>query len=131
QKVVRSFGYELGFDPGYRIETNSYKVIADLSRMLHKSLDDRPELIRWIVQLAKAQIRANKSWNYERTLSSIALHIFSERYWDFEQALSLPENASIFEDAFIRAQERVSEFEARVIKHIKQIQRALNESELE
>src|SRR5690606_23476110 len=105
-------------------------VIDDLNSMLHKSLDARPDLIKWIVQLAKRQIKNNKKWDYERLLSSISLQIFSERYWDFEEALASREDRKIFEEGFQYAQRTVEQFETDIIAFIRQIQRAIIRSDL-
>lgn len=128
QKVVRSFGHELGMDTGYRIETNRYRVIAELTERLHTSLDERPDLTRWIVQLAKRQIRANKSWNYERVLAQVASEIFSEPFWDFEQALNLAGDEAIFIRTFETAQKYVDLVQLEIYKRIMQINKLVSEA---
>src|SRR5690606_30282442 len=50
QKVIRSFTYELNLDAAYKIELNTAKVKQDLSIMLNQLLDDRPDLLEWIIE---------------------------------------------------------------------------------
>ena len=128
QKVVRSFELELGFDAAYRIETNRHKVVVELTAMLHRSLDERPDLTRWIVQLAKRRILENKSWNYERTLAQIAGEIFSEPFWDFEQAMA--KNDAIFLQAFETAEQVVAKVHEEIFKRFSQISNMLRASSI-
>jgi ATP-dependent exoDNAse (exonuclease V) beta subunit len=53
QKVIRSFTYELNLDSGYAIEMNTNKVKRDLTVMLNQLLDERPELLEWIISYAE------------------------------------------------------------------------------
>src|SRR5690606_39772371 len=63
QKVIRSFTYELNLDAAYKIEMNTSKVKADLTRMLNESLDEKPQLLEWIIDFAEKKINNNENWN--------------------------------------------------------------------
>src|SRR5690606_1040973 len=86
------------------------------------SLDQKPELLKWIIDLAKAQIVSSKNWNYSKVLTSLARQIFSEGYWDFEQALYAQRNKQVFDEAFEQAQRICVDFEEKTHFYIQQIQ---------
>lgn len=88
QKVIRSFTYELNLDSGYLIEMNTNKVKKDLSLMLNELLDERPDLLEWIIQFAEQKINQNENWNYRQQLMKLSGLIFSENFQEFDHHLS-------------------------------------------
>jgi ATP-dependent exoDNAse (exonuclease V) beta subunit (contains helicase and exonuclease domains) len=114
QKIIRGFTFELGIDAGYKLEMNIRKVKADLVLRLNRMLDERPDLLQWIMDYAQARIDRDENWNYRWALSDLASEIFREDFQDFDKAVAdIPEEelfASLdsycktaikqFEDAF-------------------------------
>lgn len=96
QKVIRSFTYELNLDAGYKIEMNTNKVKADLTTMLNQLLDDRPDLLNWIIDYAEKKISNNENWNYRNELSKLAGLIFSENFQELNAALSAADSNEVF-----------------------------------
>ncbi len=92
QKVIRGFTFELGIDAGYKLEMNIRKVKADLVSRLNRLLDERPDLLQWIMDYAQRRIEQNESWNYRGALGDLASEIFKEDFQDFDRAVAgLPE----------------------------------------
>lgn len=98
QRVIRGFAFELGLDAGYKLEMNTEKVKQELADKLNAQLDQNPELLQWIINLALDRIRDNKSWNYRDTLLELAGEIFKERYQPFEEALKKLDATALFGD---------------------------------
>lgn len=96
QKVIRSFTYELNLDAAYRIEMNTNKVKTDLTVMLNQLLDERPELLDWIIGYAEKKIHNNENWNYRNQLAQLAGLIFSENFQEFDGALTSADTNQIF-----------------------------------
>jgi len=96
QKVIRSFTYELNLDSGYAIEMNSNKVKRDLTVMLNQLLDDRPELLEWIINYAEQKINNNENWNYRQQLMGLAGLIFSENFQEFDSFMISADTHKIF-----------------------------------
>lgn len=96
QKVIRSFTYELNLDAGYKIEMNTNKVKSDLTTMLNQLLDDRPDLLNWIIDYAEKKISNNENWNYRNELSKLAGLIFSENFQEFNAALAVADTDQVF-----------------------------------
>ena len=96
QKVIRAFTYELNLDAAYKIEMNTNKVKADLTIMLNQLLDEKPELLEWIIGYAEKKINNNENWNYRTQLSQLAGLIFTENFQEFDTALASTEAAQIF-----------------------------------
>lgn len=96
QKVIRSFTYELNLDAAYKIEMNTNKVKTDLTIMLNQLLDEKPELLEWIIGFAEKKINNNENWNYRTQLSQLAGLIFSENFQEFDGALASADTNQIF-----------------------------------
>ena len=118
QKVIRGFAFELGLDAGYGLEMNYDKVKNDLADRLDQALDEKPQLLQWIINLAKERINNNVSWNYRRELLDITGEIFKERYQPFERAMeALSKTAdmdAMFNDYKTLTQQRIELFEASI-----------------
>lgn len=100
QKIIRSFSYELEIGASYRLELNMDKVKKDLARRLNNVLNNRPDLLQWIIRYAREQIEQGKHWNYTHTLLELANEIFKERYQLFHNAikdLNSEDKLTIFE----------------------------------
>ncbi|QNL51127.1 UvrD-helicase domain-containing protein [Olivibacter sp. SDN3] len=87
QKIIRSFSYELEIGASYRLEMNIDKVKKSLAARLNQVLNNRPDLLQWIIRYAREQIELGKHWNYTHTLMELANEIFKERYQFFHNAI--------------------------------------------
>jgi ATP-dependent helicase/nuclease subunit A len=96
QKVIRSFTYELNLDAAFKIEMNTNKVKTDLTMMLNQLLDEKPELLDWIIGYAEKKIANNENWNYRNQLSQLASLIFTENFQEFDGALASADTNEIF-----------------------------------
>lgn len=89
QKVIRSFAFELGIDPGYGLEMNTKKVIEEVANRLNDKLTTNPKLLKWVIDLAIDRIENDKTWNYHDDLVKLANEIFKERFQPFDKALQV------------------------------------------
>jgi len=113
QQVIRSFTFELGLDAGYKLEMNLDKVKQVLADKLNERLDEKPELLQWIISLALDRVGDNKSWNYRRELLDLTSEIFKERYQPFENALKELDAATLFQDLMKLTRTRIALFEEK------------------
>lgn len=111
QKVIRGFTFELGIDAGYKLEMNIRKVKADLVLRLNRRLDERPELLNWIMDYAQAKIERDENWNYRWALSDLASEIFKEDFQDFDKAVSGIPERELFENLDNYCKETIKQFE--------------------
>lgn len=118
QKVIRSFTYELNLEASYMIEMNTNKVKKDLTLMLNESLDERADLLDWIIQYAEQRIDQDENWNYRQQLMKLAGLIFSENFQEFDAHL-----AAAKPDVFNQLNE---EIESRSTTFIKALQDTLD-----
>jgi len=88
QKVIRGFAFELGLESGYSLEMNTEKVKKELTTKLEKLLDEKDNLLQWVVELALDRISNNKSWNYNAELLKLVGEVFKDRFSSFELAVS-------------------------------------------
>lgn len=96
QKVIRSFTYELHLDAAYKIEMNTNKVKQELTIMLNELLDQRPDLLEWIIEFAEKKIANNENWNYRRQLTDLASQIFTENFQEFDKYLQIYDSDGLF-----------------------------------
>lgn len=96
QKVIRSFTYELNLDAAYKIEMNTAKVKQELSVMLNQLLDERPDLLEWIINYAEQKIANNENWNYRQQLLKLAGLIFTENFQEFNASIAAASSADVF-----------------------------------
>ncbi|MDQ7948559.1 MAG: UvrD-helicase domain-containing protein [Pedobacter sp.] len=87
QRVIRGFAFELGLDSGYSLEMNTEKVKQELAQRLEKLLDEKENILHWIIELALDRISNNKSWNYKSELLALISEVFKDRFKDFEAAI--------------------------------------------
>ena len=118
QKVIRSFTYELNLEATYMIEMNTNKVRKDLTLMLNELLDERADLLDWIIQYAEQRIDQDENWNYRQQLMKLAGLIFSENFQEFDAHL-----AAAKPDVFNQLNE---EIESRSTTFIKALQDTLD-----
>ena len=111
QQVIRSFTFELGLDAGYKLEMNQDKVKKALADKLNERLDEKPELLQWIINLALDRVSDNKSWNYRRELLDLTSEIFKERYQPFENALKELDASVLFRDLMTFTRTQIALFE--------------------
>lgn len=88
QKVIRGFAFELGLESGYSLEMNTEKVKKELTVKLEKLLDEKDNLLQWVVELALDRISNNKSWNYNVELLNLVSEVFKDKFSSFEVAVN-------------------------------------------
>jgi len=111
QKVIRGFTFELGIDAGYKLEMNIRKVKADLVLRLNRLLDERPDLLQWIMDYAQARIDRDENWNYRWALNDLASEIFKEDFQDFDKAVSDIPEQELFASLDSYCKESIQQFE--------------------
>jgi len=88
QKVIRGFAFELGLESGYSLEMNTEKVKKELTTKLEELLDEKDNLLQWVVELALDRISNNKSWNYNAELLKLVGEVFKDKFSSFELAVN-------------------------------------------
>jgi len=111
QKVIRGFTFELGIEAGYKLEMNIRKVKADLVLRLNRLLDERPDLLQWIMDYAQTRIDRDENWNYRWALSDLASEIFKEDFQDFDKAVSDIPEQELFASLDSYCKETIKQFE--------------------
>lgn len=115
QKIIRSFSYELEIGSSYRLEMNIDKVKKDLALRLNNVLNDRPDLLKWVINYAREQIENGKHWNYTNTLLELSNELFKERYQPFHDAikdLKKEDRFTVFETISDINRESIKSFES-------------------
>lgn len=119
QKVIRGFAFELGLNADYNLEMNYDKIKNDLVAKLDEALNDKPELLQWIIDLAIEKIQDNKSWNYKKELFDLSKEIFSECFQGFDDALKklTPEEVEqLFKHYISNTKAEINQFETELIR---------------
>ena len=110
QKVIRAFTYELNLDAAYKIEMNVNKVKNDLTVMLNQLLDERPDLLDWIIAYAEKKIAKNENWNYRQQLMGLASLIFSENFQEFDGYINSANPKEVFNLLNQEVEQKINSF---------------------
>lgn len=110
QKVIRAFTYELNLDAAYKIEMNTAKVKQELTVMLNQLLDERPDLLEWIIAYADQKISNNENWNYRQQLLSLAGLIFTENFQEFNASIASADANQVFKLLNSEVREKTAAF---------------------
>ncbi|MGK9117269.1 UvrD-helicase domain-containing protein [Olivibacter jilunii] len=131
QKIIRSFSFELGLNAAYRLEMNSDKVKQDLVVRLNKLLNDRDDLLQWIINYARKQIENDRNWNYTTVLKKLADELFKERFHPFDEAISQLSEADrqvVFTTISDLSDELITRFEKEIERLLKIATEIVNSS---
>ncbi len=131
QKVIRGFTFELGIDAGYKLEMNIRKVKADLVLRLNRMLDERPDLLQWIMDYAQAKIDRDENWNYRWALGELASEIFKEDFQDFDKAISPIPGQELFTNLDRYCKTAIKQFEETFAQLLKEAAGAFSDSGVE
>ncbi len=80
QKVIRSFTREAGVLGDYRLEVEQDLVMGEVIGNLIDELGERPQLTKWIVELALQNLENDRSWDMRNSLVSFSNEIFREEF---------------------------------------------------
>src|SRR5690606_18469024 len=95
------------------------KVKADLVLRLNRLLDERPDLLQWIMDYAQSRIDRDENWNYRWALSDLASEIFKEDFQDFDKAVSDIPEEELFTSLDSYCKETIKAFETAFEQRLK------------
>ncbi|MES2417465.1 MAG: UvrD-helicase domain-containing protein [Bacteroidota bacterium] len=134
QKVIRGFAFELGLDSGYSLEMNTDKVKRELTSRLEKLLDEKDNLLQWVVALALDRINNNRSWNYNAELLQLVGEVFKDKFKDFELAVNsfgIENTDEVFKEYIDFSKNFIKKFEEDLLKQAEKAAQIIAESALE
>lgn len=111
QRVIKGLAYELGIDAGYAVEMNTRKVSQTLNRWLHEALGQNPQLMNWIIDYARNNIRKGEAWSYEKKLLTLSASIYSEKFQHLEAGLPAENAPAFFETLDTKITRTIQEYE--------------------
>ena len=114
QQIIRNFTFELGIYQDYKVTLNTRQVISDLSEKLHYSLEQKPQILQWILDEARKNIQNGKSWNYQKTLNKLSNKIFSDEFQAFSQSFEQADQDLIFESVKKKSNQATIQFEQQI-----------------
>jgi len=133
QKVIRGFAFELGLDSGYSLEMNTEKVKQELTKKLEKLLDEKDNLLQWVVELALDRISNNKSWNYNTELLKLVGEVFTDKFAAFEIAIKdfgTENTDEVFKRYISFSKNFIKKFEEDIISLAEKAEQKIEESGL-
>lgn len=80
QRILRAFARELGQSCNYNVELDQDAVLAESVDALMDSLEDRPDLLEWMIGLALENIENGQSWDATKKLTDMGRRLFTEEY---------------------------------------------------
>jgi ATP-dependent exoDNAse (exonuclease V) beta subunit len=88
QRIIRSFIRELGIFSSFTLELDQNRILQLGTDQLLDSLDDQPELKKWLLRFTEEKIESGKSWRLSYDIHALGKEIFKEDYRYFETSLS-------------------------------------------
>lgn len=79
-RVLKSFARELDLPLSYEVEMNQDLVLNESLENLYRSLDEQPDLLRWLSQFAKSKIDQDKTWNLDDDIKKLGKRLFTEDF---------------------------------------------------
>ena len=61
---------------------------AHVDPFLFRAIDEKENILKWVVELALDRINNNKSWNYNSELLQLVGEVFKDKFKDFEAAIN-------------------------------------------
>ncbi|HLZ17936.1 MAG TPA: UvrD-helicase domain-containing protein [Cyclobacteriaceae bacterium] len=111
QRVIRSFTREAGISGDYRLEVDDDLVMEEVIGNLIDELGERPDLTRWVVELALQNLENDKSWDMRSSLAEFSKEIFREEFRPVEEGIrQQTENKNYFTEALRALQKKKYEF---------------------
>lgn len=80
QRILRAFARELGQSCNYNVELDQDAVLAESVDALMDSLEERPDLLEWMIGLALENIENGQNWDATRKLTDMGRRLFTEEY---------------------------------------------------
>jgi ATP-dependent exoDNAse (exonuclease V) beta subunit len=87
QHVIRSFARETGLHPGYNIEMDRDKVLAEITDALMMDVGEDEQLTNWLTRFATEKAEQGKSWHLDRDIQELAKELFTEQFQQHETDL--------------------------------------------
>ena len=88
QRIIRSFVRELGIFSAFTIELDQNRILQMGSDELLDSLDDNPDLKKWLLRFTEEKIESGRSWRLGTDIHNLGKEIFKEDYRYFEKSIS-------------------------------------------
>ncbi len=102
QRVIRAFTRELGIPGNYTIEIDTLPVLKYAIDQLLDGLEDKMDLLSWLMQFSENKISEGKSWDINNDLLGLGNEIFREEFaagaGKLQLALSEKEKLYAFRD---------------------------------
>jgi len=87
QKVIRSFAFELGLEPGFRVEIKTQKVKDSLISRLGDRLNEHSHLLEYCIDLVQQRLDKGQSWDFNQELKELSDELFKEVYQEHASAI--------------------------------------------
>ena len=87
QSILRNLAHELNLTPNLKVELNDKQALSKAVDNLIEHLNEKPEVLKWVLAYAKERIANNQHWDISRELKTFGQCIFKEDYLLHEQAL--------------------------------------------
>lgn len=79
-RVLKSFAKELDLPLSYEVEMNTDHALREAKDLVFRSLDDNPNLKKWLALYSIDQMEEERSWNIDTNLEKIGKNLFKEAF---------------------------------------------------
>lgn len=86
QSILRCMARELGLAANLQVELSHKEIIDNAVDMLIETMDDKPEVTRWVMDYVNDQLDNGERWDIAGLLKDFAGNIFGEEYQQRSEA---------------------------------------------
>jgi ATP-dependent helicase/nuclease subunit A len=79
-RILKSFAKELDLPLSYEVEMNTDHALREAKDLVFRSLDENPNLKKWLALYSIDQMEDEKSWNIDSNLERIGKNLFKEAF---------------------------------------------------
>lgn len=87
QRVIKAFNRELGINTSYQVDLGDSQILDEAVDELLLSIDDDPELKKWLMQFARDKIMEGGGWNLKKDILKLGQQIYNEKFKELNQSL--------------------------------------------
>lgn len=102
QRVIRSFTREAGILGDYRLEVDHDEIFEDVIENLIGELGTRPQLTRWMVDLALNSLENERSWDMRKSLLQFSKELTREEFKLIQPQVEAATNREAFATEALR-----------------------------
>jgi len=132
-RVVSAFSLELDLPLGFEVDMNTGKIVSNTVNLLIEDANNSNKTGKILKDYILSKIHESDSWNYEQDIENIGKELFSEKSFDYINALSEIDEETFFENLNklkkiqFEFENTIRNYAKKAVKYIKEAGLSIND----